>query len=101
MGKDKFIENANGILATFRTALEQYGLDVTNAHTSGDLVLLASKHTAVYGKKLEPGAEPKFNFVDIALEQFNSQLTILLMRYAYAALPATFTRVPAPPGVAA
>lgn len=96
MDHAKFIENANGLLATFRAALEQGGADVVDADTSGKLVALALTHTAVYGKPT-PLVPVAANFADVALEQFSAQLTALLMRFAYEHLPDTFDKVPAVP----
>lgn len=97
MDHAKFIENANGLLATFRAALEQGGVDVAQADTSGKLVALALTHTAMYGKHPVEGVSHKPNFADVALEQFSAQLTALLMRFAYEHLPDTFDKVPAVP----
>lgn len=99
MDHAKFIENANGLLATFRAALEQGGADVVGADTSGKLVALALTHTAVYGKPNSGGASAILaaNFADVALEQFSAQLTALLMRFAYEHLPDTFDKVPTIP----
>ena len=96
MDHAKFIENANGLLATFRAALEQGGADVVGADTSGKLVALALTHAALYGK---PATTERLapNFADVALEQFSAQLTALLMRFAYEHLPDTFDKVPAVP----
>ena len=98
MDHAKFIENANGLLATFRAALEQGGADVVGADTSGKLVALALTHTAVYGKERGGAGFGVANFADVALEQFSAQLTALLMRFAYEHLPDTFDKVPAVPG---
>ena len=101
MDHAKFIENANGLLATFRAALEQGGADVVGADTSGKLVALALTHTAIYGKAhggaTDASGATRANFADVALEQFSAQLTALLMRFAYEHLPDTFDKVPAVP----
>lgn len=98
MDHAKFIENANGLLATFRAALEQGGVDVAQSDTSGKLVALALTHCAMYGKNHAPiDGLLKPNFADVALEQFSAQLTALLMRFAYEHLPDTFDKVPAVP----
>lgn len=97
MDHAKFIENANGLLATFRAALEQGGADVVGADTSGKLVALALTHAALYGRPAKNQERLAPNFADVALEQFSAQLTALLMRFAYEHLPDTFDKVPAVP----